>query len=634
MDSTHCRIALIQTSAESDISRNISRAERMICQAAGKGARIICLPELFSTRYFPQHIGLDMTLNSEPADGPFISRFSTIAQNEGIVLIIPFCEKGTDSHIYNAAMVIDADGTSFSPYHKVHLPQDPCFYEKSYFTPGNEYQVYKTKYGTISVLICYDQWFPEAARTVALMGAELIFYPTAIGHIRGEIPGEGNWKEAWQLIQRSHAIANSVPVAAVNRCGIEDEIDFFGGSFVCDAFGTMISHADDTRQIVYADLDLSAGLSIREGWGFFRNRRTDTYQSLVSVPEKSRCLLTPINQGYHMPAEWEMHEAVWLAWPHNNLTFPHLQQVRDTFLDIIAALLVSEHVHLLVTDSKTESCIIQDLVSRGIDTSSITFHIAPYSDVWIRDYGPVFVVNRAIRQISAVCWNFNAWGNKYDDLLSDGNISGYISSKSGIFSFVPGIVLEGGSIDVNGRGSVLTTKQCLLNSNRNPQLTQDEIEGYLLSYLSASNIIWLEEGITGDDTDGHIDDIARFVGPSTIVCALEDDPTDDNYKSLQENFKILSSAKDQDNKPFTVIPVPMPGKISDDEYRYPASYLNFYISNTVVLVPIFNDPHDDEALEVLKGLFPDRSVIGIDSRFLIEGFGAIHCATQQQPRFF
>ncbi|PWR70280.1 agmatine deiminase family protein [Methanospirillum stamsii] len=627
------RIALIQTYAGSDIAKNLLNAETLVLEAARKGADIICLPELFSTIYFPQYIGLDITQFCISSDLIFLKKFRSIAEKEQIVLIVPYCEKDPEGRVYNSAVVIDTNGSPFSPYHKVHIPQDPFFYEKGYFCPGDGYKVFHTKHGKIAVLICYDQWFCEAARSVALMGAEIIMYPTAIGHIRGEIPGEGNWKDAWQTIQRSHAIANSVPVAAVNRCGWEGELFFFGGSFICDAFGNLISEAGEEEQIIYADLSLSDGPAIREAWGFFRNRRTDTYHSLVSpeCEDGDNSVLTPANQGYHMPAEWEPHESVWMSWPHNDLTFPHLEAVEETYLKILKNLEKSEQLNLLVRDGVMMDRIMHMMQVRSIDPSFVTFYEVQYSDVWIRDYGPTFVINRALRKISAVSWNFNAWGDKYDELIADGTISRYIPAKLGIHSYLPGIILEGGSIDVNGMGCVLTTHQCLLNRNRNPHLSPEEIEQYLSEYLCVKKIIWLNEGIVGDDTDGHIDDIARFVNPSTIVCAIENNPADENYTALQENLKILQKARDQDNNPFTIIPIPMPSAVYDEEYRYPASYLNFFISNSVVLVPVFQVPEDRLALDILQNLFPERRVIGIESRELVEGFGTIHCATQQQP---
>jgi agmatine deiminase len=267
-----------------------------------------------------------------------------------------------------------------------------------------------------------------------------------------------------------------------------------------------------------------------------------------------------------------------------------------------------------------------------IDLSRVTLHTIEFSDVWIRDYGPTFVVNRAMNRAAMVRWNFNAWGLKYEDQVKDGKIPAIMNRWLDLPQFVPGIVLEGGSFDVNGRGALLTTRSCLLNPNRNPSLSEDQIEMFLKEYLGVVKIIWLNDGIVGDDTDGHIDDIARFVTPSTVVCAYETDNNDANYRALQENYEILKRSSNQDGVPLTVVKLPMPAKVATGEERYPASYTNFYIGNTVVLVPVFDDPNDAEAIRIIQDLFPGRKVIGINARAMVEGFGTFHCATQQQPR--
>lgn len=637
MENRSCIVALVQTSPVEDIETNIQSAERSILNACRSGAEIICLPELFSTPYFPQYIGLDISRYCVRIPGPETERFSQIAQEHEIVLILPFCERADDGTVYNSVVVIDADGSILPIYHKIHLPQDPSFYEKGYFYPGDSYMVYQTRYADIGVLICYDQWFPEAARSIALSGAEMIFYPTAIGHINGEIPADGDWKDAWQIIQRSHAIANSIPVAAVNRCSNEGGLSFFGGSFICDAFGKILGSLDDKPGSIQVELDLSHGPCIREAWGFFRNRRCDTYETICSDNElesgRKKSNLSPANQGYYMPAEWEHHDAVWLSWPKNDYTFLRIDEVKKAYLKIIEHLSHSEEVHLVVSDDMTKTLVLTSLRQTETDLSQVFFHQYSYSDVWIRDYGPTFLINRGIKKISAVNWEFNAWGNKYDELLIDGKIPGYMLADLTIEPFVPGIVMEGGSFDVNGRGLVLTTRSCLCNPNRNPSLTKDEIEQYLIDYLGAVKVIWLSDGIVGDDTDGHIDDIARFVSPTTVLCAVEEDQGDDNFSALKENYVILCNASDQDENPLTVIPVPMPAYVGDEEQRYPASYLNFYIGNSVVLVPVFNDPNDRLALQIIQEQFPGRAVIGVDCRAMVEGYGTIHCATQQQPGF-
>jgi agmatine deiminase len=266
-----------------------------------------------------------------------------------------------------------------------------------------------------------------------------------------------------------------------------------------------------------------------------------------------------------------------------------------------------------------------------IDPKQVNLLPFDYADVWFRDYGPTFVVNRAEHTLAMVAWEFNAWGNKYPGLMRDNRIPSCLNSRLGLPLFSPGIVLEGGSIDVNGKGTILTTEQCLLNPNRNPGLPKEKLESYLGEFLDASTVVWLKGGIAGDDTDGHVDDVARFVNPSTIVYAVEEDEGDENYRILRENERILCKARDQDRNPLTIIPIPMPGRSGEGD-PLPASYLNFFIGNRVVLVPVFSDPNDGKALEILGDLFPGRQVLGIDCRALVEGMGTVHCITQQQPR--
>jgi agmatine deiminase len=639
MDHTNITVALIQMEVRPDTEENLKTALARVETAAQKGAQIICLPELFRTRYFPQQIGVHVDQFAESVPGESTEAFARLARQYAAVIIVPVFERSPSGRFYNTAVVIDADGNLHAPYHKIHIPQDPGFFEKCYFYPGEHYAVHTTRYGRIAVLICYDQWFPEAARCVALDGADMIFYPTAIGNPCAEPPGEGDWQEAWELIQRSHAIANSVHVAAVNRVGQEGDIRFFGGSFISDAFGKLLAHAGDTEETIFACIDVGMNTAIRDSWGFFRNRRPGTYSTLCSrVPEHDatapipRKWDTPRKLGYFMPAEWEPHEAVWLSWPHNKNTFPHIRDVEDGYVRFIAAVTPSERVELFVPNPMVNRMVKARLRSAEVDMTRVTIRTITYSDVWIRDYGPTFVVNPALQRSAMVRWEFNAWGGKYEDQIADGKIPADMNRWLDLPVFRPGIILEGGSIDTNGRGTVLTTRACLLNQNRNPNLAQDDLEDFLKEYLGAVKIIWLNRGVTGDDTDGHIDDIARFVSPSTIVCAYEENPADENYAALNENYEILTRATDQENKPFTIIKLPMPAPVVSGDERYPASYTNFYIGNTVVIVPVFDDPHDEEAIRIIQEVFPDRTVTGVNARAMVEGFGTFHCATQQQPR--
>lgn len=273
------KVAAIQIKVTEDMSVNLREAVIKVKQAAKMGAKIICLPELFRTIYFPQKINKDFDKYAETIPGESSKIFSKLAKELKVVIIAPLFEKAKNGHYYNSAVVIDETGKLLETYRKVHIPHDPLFYEKSYFKSGDTgYRIYKTKDATFAVLICYDQWFPEAARLVALAGAEIIFYPTAIGKIVGHKAAEGDWHEAWETIQRSHAIANSVYVVAVNRVGIEGKLNFWGQSFISDAFGKVLRRASSTEEeIITVNFNLANNKTIREGWGFFRNRRPDTY---------------------------------------------------------------------------------------------------------------------------------------------------------------------------------------------------------------------------------------------------------------------------------------------------------------------------------------------------------------------
>lgn len=343
---------------------------------------------------------------------------------------------------------------------------------------------------------------------------------------------------------------------------------------------------------------------------------------------------TPRELGYRMPAEWEKHDAIWLSWPYDPTTFPsRVDKAEEAYIQIIKHIHKSERVNLLVKDDAMKQKAIRMLKIEAINLNRILFHLFNYADVWFRDYGPTFVIDQQ-RRLGIIHWIFNSWGGKYDELLKDSLIVDFINQKLRLPSFEPEIVLEGGSIDVNGLGTVLTTEQCLLNRNRNPRFGRAEIEGILKAYLNVDDVIWLKNGIVGDDTDGHVDDIARFVNPTTVVCAFEEDKTDDNYSILKENYDLLLRAKDQNDRKLKVIKLPMPIVVGDKGERLPASYANFYIGNEVVLVPIFKHNNDELALSILQKQFPTRKVVGINCADVVFGLGSIHCITQQQPSIF
>ena len=339
--------------------------------------------------------------------------------------------------------------------------------------------------------------------------------------------------------------------------------------------------------------------------------------------------------GFRMPAEWEPHLGTWFTWPRPaGISFPDkYDTVPPVYAELIRHLVEVEQVHINVWDADMEATARGLLKLHGAPVERINFHHFPAYEPWCRDHGPIFVVREhgGRRERAVVDWGYNAWGGRYPPFDLDDAIPQHIARLRGLSLFSPGIVMEGGSIEVNGQGMLLTTEACLLNPNRNPQLSQREIEGYLRDYLGVTHILWLGEGITGDDTDGHIDDLARFVNPSTIVAVVEDDIEDANYQLLQENLRRLRLARDQNNRLFKVVKLPMPGFVEYQGQRLPASYANFYIANGLVLVPTFRRANDKAALDILQKGFSDRKVIGVDSTELIWGLGSFHCLSQQEP---
>jgi agmatine deiminase len=342
---------------------------------------------------------------------------------------------------------------------------------------------------------------------------------------------------------------------------------------------------------------------------------------------------TPAAQGFRMPAEWEAHEATWISWPRRDgISFPDAyDSVLPVFAKMVDALADSEPVRINVADADAEAEVRQILASKGARSAHVRFHHIPTNEPWCRDHGPIFLKREASPRVAVVDWEYNAWGWKYPPFDLDNEVASLVAEQLGMERFVPGMVLEGGSIDVNGEGALLTTSSCLLNPNRNPDLTKREIEQRLRDFLGAEQILWLGEGIEGDDTDGHIDDIARFVAPNRVVAVFEEDENDPNYLPLKRNFDMLASASLDGKKPLEVAKLPMPSPIVRDGQRLPASYANFYIANRVVLMPVFADACDKWAVTVIQQAFPTRRIIPIDCRDLVWGLGAFHCLTQQQP---
>ncbi|MEW4455290.1 agmatine deiminase family protein [Bremerella sp. JC817] len=336
--------------------------------------------------------------------------------------------------------------------------------------------------------------------------------------------------------------------------------------------------------------------------------------------------LTPKQQGYRWPAEWEPHVGTLLSWPHNRNSWPDkFEPVPGVYKKLVTALSEVEDVHILAAagDVLTQA---EDLVGH---LPNVSIHAIPTNDAWARDHGPSFLQAPKGQPWMAVDWNYNAWGGKYPPWDNDDAVPERLSEKLGFGRFQPGIVMEGGAVDGNGAGLVLSTTECLLNPNRNPHLSQAETEKFLCDYLCAEQILWLHRGIAGDDTDGHIDELARFVGLGTVVAAYEEDSSDENYEGLQQNFQDLQKMTDLNGQPLEVIPLHLPKAKYQDDQRLPASYCNFYIANEIVVVPQFGDDADEKACDTLQQCFPDRKMVPIDAIDLVWGLGAFHCISQQ-----
>ena len=347
--------------------------------------------------------------------------------------------------------------------------------------------------------------------------------------------------------------------------------------------------------------------------------------------EGGSSLSTPAQLGYRMPAEWEPHAGTWLTWPRREgISFPDLyDRIPPILAAMVRALAEDEGVFINVWDATMEAEVRSVLTQHDALNDRVEFHHHPAYEPWCRDHGPVFVVNTSQRAV--LNWGYNAWGEKYPPYDLDNAVPEHIASVRGLPCFTPDMILEGGSIEVNGQGTLITTESCLLNPNRNPALDRTAIEQRLSDYLGVRKVLWLGEGITGDDTDGHVDDLTRFVDAQTVVTAVEPDSQHPNHPPLQVNLQRLQAMCTQDGNSLRVIELPMPEPVLDQGERLPASYANFYIGNRTVLMPAFGQSRDADAQAILQQCFPSRRVLPLDSTDLIRGLGSFHCLTQQEP---
>lgn len=342
---------------------------------------------------------------------------------------------------------------------------------------------------------------------------------------------------------------------------------------------------------------------------------------------------TPQQLGYYFPAEFHPHEATWLSWPHKEASWPgKIHTIFPFYSQFVKYLADSEKVRINVADEVMKAFATGHLQAAGVNLANVEFFFHPTNDAWCRDHGPAFLINPAAEQKKVVVdWNYNAWGGKYPPFDQDDIIPTLIAKHFSLPVYHPGIIMEGGSVEFNGKGTILTSTCCLLNENRNPHLGREQVEAYLHQYYGARQVLWVEEGIVGDDTDGHIDDTIRFVNEDTVLTVVETDKQDENYEILQQNLRQLSQMRLLNGKQLNIAELPMPDAVIHEDQRLPASYANFYISNKYVIVPTFRCSKDDQALRIIAGCFKDREVVGIDSTEIIWGLGSFHCLSQQEP---
>jgi len=354
-------------------------------------------------------------------------------------------------------------------------------------------------------------------------------------------------------------------------------------------------------------------------------RSADTGQQSAASAE------TPASLGFYFPAEWHKHEATWLSWPHKEESWPGtIELIFPYYAQFVKYLAESEKVRINVAGDQMQQFAIEHLEKAGADLGQVEFYHFATNDAWCRDHGPAFLLHKDKKEKAVIDWGYNAWGNKYPPYDLDDVIPTKIAKQFGLRLFEPGIVMEGGSVEFNGAGTILTSTCCLLNENRNPHLKKAEIEKFLCDYYGQQQVLWVDEGIVGDDTDGHIDDTIRFVNEDTVLTVIEENKADENYKLLQSNLKQLKKMRLASGKQLNIIELPMPDPIVFEDQRLPASYANYYISNKYVIVPTYRCAKDEKAMQIIQAAHPGRKVVGIDSTEIIWGLGSFHCLSQQE----
>jgi agmatine deiminase len=340
----------------------------------------------------------------------------------------------------------------------------------------------------------------------------------------------------------------------------------------------------------------------------------------------------PKSENFFFPAEWHRHEATWLSFPINTDTWENrFERIYPSYFELIKTISLSEKVRINANDESTIA-IIQGLLDKyEIDSENVELYMHKTNDSWCRDHGPAFLINKNNEERLIIDWEYNAWGGKYPPYNDDNNIPKKIASALNLDYVSPGIVMEGGSVEFNGKGTVMTSKSCLLNKNRNPHLSQGQIEQNLMDFYGVEQVLWIEDGIVGDDTDGHIDDTVRFVSEDKVITMVESNSMDENHAVLAENLALLKKMRLTNGKQLNIVEIEMPKPVLDNGERLPASYANFCMTNKHVIVPTYRCKNDDKALSNLQSCFKDREVVGIDSTDIIWGLGSFHCLSQQEP---
>ena len=620
-------VAAVQMAMVDDVDANVATAERLVRDAHAGGAQVVLIPELFEGPYFckdidPEHFG-----RARPVDGhPTVEHFRAVAAELGVVLPLSIYERAGQA-TFNTVVVVDADGAVLGTYRKSHIPDGPGYSEKYYFNGGDTgFRVWATAYATIGVGICWDQWFPESARAMALLGAEVLLFPTAIG----SEPPDPTWDSSghWQRVMQGHAGANLMPLVAANRVGHEV------GTDDRDHVLRLVVHRRRHRRQGRRGRPHERGCDQR----LVRARRAPRPTARVGPVPRSPA--RPVRPAAHprrhhplamsvrarMPAETGRHERTVMCWPARaSLYGGRIAEARAAHAEVAATIARFEPVTMIADPASSEAAA----TACGGDVEVVELAI---DDSWFRDTGPIYVIDGDGTRV-ALDFEFNSWGAKFTPFDADVTIARRWAAHAGHPLRSVAMVLEGGAIAVDGDGTLVTTEQCLLHPNRNPALTRVEVEAVLGRELGVTTVVWLPFGLALDaDTDGHVDNVAAFVRPGTLLVQGCADEGEDDWLRCNVNARSARGALDAAGRALDVIDVPVLPYREVEGVRVAVPYLNYYVVNGGVIVPVCGHDADDDMLAIIAAEHPGREVVGVDvGAILAYGGGGIHCITQQVP---